>query len=1036
MLQNVFNRRRGILLIVLLGALIGLISLNLLPIKLYPEMRKPWVNVSVPAAGYTAADYRDAYGDTIETALNSIEGVDLVESTYSSGRANFRLEFEWNLDVDEAISRTQTAMDRIKSGLPEESENFSVGVWRSDTSYMSIAIYSTEQIDQKQLYSEVEPILKNKFTAVDEAESVEILNVEELNASITLKPEVLLAYGLSVDNVQTAIRNGYKNVSIGTFYDKRNQYNLRILRGIDSLFDIEKIIIGTYGSKTLYLSDIAEVKVDYGLPSTAFRFNSAKSVLIFVTPKAEGNLKKMSEQIRDVLKKAAPELPSYVKFDYVLDPAEFIDKSINNVINSALLGSLLAFLVIMIMIGEMRNSIIIFISIPLSVVLSFITMKLFNVTINLISLSGMALAVGMIVDASIVVMENIFRHRQEALERAEKKGFIEIITYSVKEVRYSVTSSTLTTVCVFLPLSFTSPLTSGILGDLAKTVVFTLSWSMIVALFIVPLIAYYLFRTKKKSVDEKKSLVKPKKHIFQKFSEFIVNILNKGYVSSLKYVISSKTRSVIFICASFALLTYLIIAVFPKIPKEIIANPKSDRISIRFNNSNITEQVQVSEALEPYEKDIMERYKSDVKNIFTRINRNGRGSVIITLKSTKNSDNILDSMKERYQSIEDWNFDINYWDPASMPLPRVFSLHIKVDGPDRNQIMNIQEKIYDEIQKEKMYQFQFTSPNTRFSEEIILKPRYEILNNFPQYSLSRISSIIRLFLNGGSVVNMSVDNKKMTVDMKFPEDSVKSLSDIENYLVPYDNKSIPIKHFFTFEKTKGINQIRLDNGVETFNIFAAMKKDEPAYKRDKLEERVKEIVKERVEIPEGYYVTFQDTQKVINESVNSLMIAILLSVGLIFIILGFQFNSLRIPLIILVTIPLGFIGVIASLYLFRSTISLNSMLGAILLGGIVVNNAIIIIDFYLNYSKEISSNIEAIIYVAKLRFRPIVITTATTVLGMLPLALALGDGSNIIQPLGIAVSGGLVVSTFFTLYMIPCILSLTNIRGKSPKIYE
>ena len=308
-------------------------------------------------------------------------------------------------------------------------------------------------------------------------------------------------------------------------------------------------------------------------------------------------------------------------------------------------------------------------------------------------------------------------------------------------------------------------------------------------------------------------------------------------------------------------------------------------------------------------------------------------------------------MKERYQVIDDWTFDASYWDPASMPLPRVFSLHIKIDGPDRNKIMTIQEKILDEIQKEKLYRFQFASPNTRFSEEIILKPRYEILNNFPQYTLSRISSLIRLFLNGGSAVSLSVDNRNLNINIEYPEESVKSLSDIEHYLIPYVNKSIPIKHFFTFEKSKGINQIRLDNGIETFNVFAMMKKEDAAYKRDVFEKRVKEIISEKIEIPEGYYVSFQDTQKVINESVNSLLIAVLLSIGLIYIILGFQFNSLRIPLVILVTIPLGFIGVISSLFIFQSTISLNSMLGTILLGGIVVNNAIIIIHFYQKYSK-------------------------------------------------------------------------------------
>ncbi|HOV15413.1 MAG TPA: efflux RND transporter permease subunit, partial [Spirochaetota bacterium] len=189
---------------------------------------------------------------------------------------------------------------------------------------------------------------------------------------------------------------------------------------------------------------------------------------------------------------------------------------------------------------------------------------------------------------------------------------------------------------------------------------------------------------------------------------------------------------------------------------------------------------------------------------------------------------------------------------------------------------------------------------------------------------------------------------------------------------------------------------------------------------------IKQLVNEKIKVDEGYSIIFMDTQKVINSSVNSLFFAIIFSIVLIYIILGYQFNSLTTPLIILITIPLGIIGVIASLYIFKSTVSLNSMLGTILLGGIVVNNAIILIDFYKNERRNFEKKIDALIYVTKIRFRPIIITTLTTILGMLPIALALGDGSNVLQPLGISVSCGLMVSTIFTLFMIPNILNIVE----------
>lgn len=1027
MIKYIFNKRRGILLITSLLISLGIISLNKLPVKLYPNMRKPWVSIRIPTPGYTAEDFRDEYGDTIENALNSIEDLDIIESTYSSNSTNYRIEYDWNVTNDDALLRAQDAMNSIKSNLPEEMQDYHVDMWRTDTSYLSIAVYSDTKIDQKKLYNEVEPILSQRLTKIPDAESVEILNIEDIKASITLKYDKVLNYGYTVDNVLQAIKNGYKNISLGSFRDRRNQFSLRIKKDINSIFEIENILIGKIGSQDILLKDIADVKIDYGLPRTVFRFNKNRSILIFVVPKIDGNLKRISKDIKKELKEAKKILPDYVKFDFILDPSEFIDTAISNVIRAAIIGSILAFLVIILLIGEMKNALIIFMSIPISVIISFALMNVFGVTINLISLSGMTLAVGMIVDASIVVMENIYRHRFEALKSKSPLNLIEIIGNSVHEVSAAVISSTLTTVCVFLPLSFTSPLTSGLLGDLAKTVVFTLLCSMVIALTIAPLIAYYLFRKKDKT-KEKKDLTKDT--YFQKLSNKFVNKITKIYIKYLNILLSSKKISINFMLSTFILLFLLFIFIFPRITKEVIASPQSNRISIWFNNYNITDQEELSNEIEPLEDFILTNYQSKVRNVFTRIGDRGRGSMIITLNSVKTAQDVMEELREKYQTDDQWEYEINSWDPASLPLPRFFSLQIRVTGPERSKILALIEEVVDTIKKEDIYRQVFTSPSTTVSNEIVLKPRNEIISEFQNFSISKLSSIIRLFLNGGSAVKMNVDNKSVTVDMEFPENSVTSLDDIKNFLVTYNDKSIPIKHFFDFEQRKGISQIRLDDGIETFNIFAFMKREDPNYKRAIFEETVKKLLKEKVKIPEGYSINFQDTQKIINDSVNSLILAIIFSIILIYIIVGVQFNSLRIPFVILVTIPCGFIGVILSLFIFRSTISLNSMLGTILLGGIVVNNAIIIIDFYLNHSKESHSNKDRLLYVASLRLRPIIITTLTTVLGMLPIAIGFGDASNIIQPLGISVAGGLIVSTFFTLFMVPCILNLMNIKKR------
>lgn len=355
MLRYIFNKRRGVLLITALCLALGIISLYKLPVKLYPNMRKPWVGIRIPTPGYTAEDFRDEYGDTIETALNGIEDIDIIESTYSSNSTNYRIEYNWNVTNDEALIRAQDAMNTIKSSLPEEMQDYRVDMWRTDTSYLSIAVYSDKNIDQKKLFDEVEPILSQKLTKIPDAESIEILNIEEIKANITLKYDKVLNYGYTIDNVLQAIRNGYKNISIGSFRDGRNQFSLRIKKDINSIFEIENINIGKIGSQDILLKDIADVKIGYGLPRTVFRFNKNRSILIFIILKIDGNLKKISKDIRKELKEAKKILPDYVKFDFILDPSEFIDTAISNVTNSAILGSILAFLVIILLIGEMKK---------------------------------------------------------------------------------------------------------------------------------------------------------------------------------------------------------------------------------------------------------------------------------------------------------------------------------------------------------------------------------------------------------------------------------------------------------------------------------------------------------------------------------------------------------------------------------------------------------------------------------------------------------------------------------------------------------
>lgn len=1010
MLQLFLQRRRVLLLIIMPLMIAGIYLYTKLPINMYPVMRKPTIMVRLPHASYTAEDFHSEFSEKIEDRLNMIENLSNMEATYSAGQTQYRLEFDWNTDFKTAKNDVTNEINNLLPSLPDECENFSVYSYRSSGSYMTIAVYSSV-MEQKQLYNLIEPALRGRFSHVKDAEEITIENVEILKAELYLRINDMLTYGLTPETVAAAIRNGYRNISIGTFRENGSVYNLRIKNGIDTVFDIENIVIKVIGNKKVLLKDIADVSVFYGLPSSIYTINGERGIIIYAEPKEDGNIKQMADDIKAILEETKKDLPDHVTFYPLIDPSEFINNAIMNVVQSALLGALLAVFVILLFLGEWRNTLIIVVSIPMIMIMSFVMMYIFGVTVNLISLSGMTLAVGMVIDSSIVIMENIHRHRLEHVG----KNFIQMILDAVSEVRGSVIASTLTSICVFFPLSFTAPLSNAILGDIARTVVFALTASLFTGLFVTPVLAYYFYRNIP-ATHEAAGMAK--------FSRGLVQHLIGIYEKCLKFLLKSKTRCIAVIVFACTALFSLLIFVAPKITREIIATPKSNRISIRCYNNTIKDVEEFLDAMQGIEQKVIDTLGERLVSRYTNIRGTNWANIIAVLPSSKYLDNALDDLKDVIQNDSEWEFNVVGWDPSALPLPRTYGLHIQINGADNLEILHIMEKISDLVRKENLYRGTSTSPSIRQSNEIMLLPRRNELEHFSDFSISKLASMIKILLNGTQVIKVSENSQTLHVYLEYPKDEGRSIEDIMKYQLPYENKALPFSHFFDYEKRQGISEIRSDNGNETFNVYAYMNRGVPDYKKGEFEAIIKQRIAEEIKLPPGYTVTFLDTQQVINEAVSSLFSTIIICVILIYMVLGMQFNSLRIPIIILTSIPLGLIGVIVFLFAAKSTISLNSLLGTILLSGIVVNNAIIIIDFYITYRDKYETRQEALIMVGKLRFTPILITTMTTLLGMLPIALALGDSTNIVQPLGIAVCGGLAVSTFLTLLLLPAILNL------------
>jgi HAE1 family hydrophobic/amphiphilic exporter-1 len=1027
-LELIFRKRTGFLLLVILLCVTGVLLITQLPVQLYPRTQRPRVRVGIDHPGYTAVDFSTEYADAIESQLLAVEGVDILEVQYGGGRSQFSLTFDWQVDSEEAKADVESAMNTIKSVLPADfRDSYSVRFFSGENAGFLVLGVSSERTSPEDLYKLLISAVQPKLNQVQDAELVEIFNVEDIEAEVILRQPDLLAYSLTINDVDAALRQGYLPESLGVLTEGDTRYSVRYTRGVSSLYDVGNIQVAMRGDTVIRLQDVAEIQIRYTLPRQTFLMEGQKGIRITATPLDGGNIRKMSQDVWGVLTEARETglLPEDTLLFAYLDPAEYIDRSIRSVSQAAMLGAILAMLVVLGSLGVIRNTLMIGISLPVTLILSFLLMYAFGVSLNLISLGGMALAVGMVVDSSVVVMENIHRFRMNAGARHDNRQLKNLIVQAVGQVRAPVVASILTSILVFLPIAFTAPLTNAILGDQAKVVIFALTFSLLVALTLIPLVAFLVYRTKG---GPQPAAGEQRLRGLQRLSAPAMSFFVSGYQRLLRRLLSRRWAVVLFMLCSFGLLTASILTLLPRIPKEIISPPSSDRIIVFLRSATDIDEQEIVETVIPgLDRQVREAVGEYIEGTYAEV-RGHFNRLFVNVRNVRDTDTVMAALQKLFVSDNRWYYHVMKWDPAQLPLPRTMDLQISVNGEDESELVAILERVRDLVNDLELYGWAFTDPSTSFSDELLISARAETINALSGYSEDGLLSLVQRVLNGTSRLEFEQDQLSVEVQAVYPEELIEGRERLQNFLIPYGQSAVPLKHFFDFTEDTGISEIASENGEPIFRLYAKMPPGTPAADRDRYEARVREAMEEKLQLPAGYSLVFENPQAELDAAIRSLFIALAASVALIYLLLAFQFNSLRVPLVILVTVPLGFIGVILSLYVFKSTLNLNSLLGAILLSGIVVNNAILMIDFYLKTQGDYETRIDAVIATAGLRYPPIVITMLTTVFGMLPIAIGMGEGSNIIQPLGIAVSGGLLISTLFTLFMVPCILSLIKVR--------
>jgi hydrophobic/amphiphilic exporter-1 (mainly G- bacteria), HAE1 family len=1021
MLRLIFKKPVGFMLLTALLCALGLYLASLLPVLMYPQTRRPLVTVRIAHSGISAIDFHENFSERIEPGLRALEGVELTEASYAADASAFTLTFGWEVKGDDALAAVQEAMASINSGLPAElRDSYTIRFREGENAGFVVMGVNSASTSPEQLMGYLKRNVEPRLRAIRDVQEFGIYGLEELRVRVTLDQLALLSYGIGISEVNAAFQLSGTPQAVGTLREGGERYGVRLIAEARSLATLSRMEIARVGDSIIRLEDVAELEIRYALPSRVFLIGDKPAIQVNLTPVEGGNLNRLTDELIAVMRSAKEEalIPEDTSYELYVDPAKYIKRSIGQVVNAALIGGALAIIIIFLILGEIRNTLVIALSLPLSIALSFLPMYFMGVSLNLISLGGFALAVGMIVDSTIVVMENIHRWRHEDRRSQEPRHWAHVVMDATRQVRAPVLASTLTSVLVFLPLSFTAPLANAILGNQAMTVVFALLASLAVSLTVVPLVAYLLFKGPKA-----RRLDRGEPTGYARYADRASGAVIAGYKRVLEYIIGRPARAAIFLAITFSAMAGFIALFLPSIPKEIMSKPQSDRVVLFFRHEETTDTLEVVENLMP---DLRERLDVALSGLSYRsfANVSGRmNQLLVDFEDPSAAGEAIGRLEAAFPSEGLWYFNIQSWDPAALPLPQVFDLRVSVSGPDAAQKVRILDDIQRLLNESKLYGRIFLRPSPALARELILKPRDEVLGGFPGLSASGLGTTLRRALGGTASITLSDGNYDVSVSARFPDTDIDSRDKLARYLIPWRGQYVPIRHFFDFQEKSTVSQVYAVDGELAFRLFATASGGVSDAERAGLAAQAKTLIQERLELPDGYSYAFDNPRAEIDGAIGSLFIAMAVSVALIYLLLCFQFNSLWLPLVILVSIPLGFVGVTLSLYAFGSTLNLNSLLGTILLGGIVVNNAIIMIDFYLATRSEYADHRSALVATAGLRFKPILITTLTTIFGMLPIAIGYGSGASILQPLGIAVTGGLVVSTFVTLFAVPAILS-------------
>ncbi|MEQ8243995.1 efflux RND transporter permease subunit [Fulvivirga sp.] len=1015
----------SILMMVLAVILLGSISFGKLGIELFPDLKNPTLFVELKVGIRPPSEVEKQFIENIESVAIRQNGAVEVSSISQTGYGRVTVQYDWGKDMDEAFLDLQKALSSFS--LNDDIDEFVISQFDPNaTPIMILGIFNPNSDDQESLRKVAENNFRNELIRLPGIAEVRLSGDQEKEVVLETDPNLLAAFGLTVNDLVAKIENYNRNVSGGYIEELGKKYVIKGLGIIEKPEDLEDLVVGyttrqnaaansssttanttqatdnqssTANQVPVLLREVATLKIMDKEASSIVRVNQKRSLGMSIYKETKYNTVNAVNELTDVLEDLKKSVPGY-EFVIIQNQGRFIQGAIDEVKESGLYGALFAMIVLFIFLRRMGSTLIISVAIPISIIATFNLMYFNGLTLNVMTLGGLALGAGMLVDNAIVVVESIFRKREEGL------SVIDAAIQGTSEVSGAITASTLTTIIVFLPIVYLQGPSGELFRDQAWTVAFSLISSLVVAILVIPMLFSRIFR-KDKTVLE----VQPLKF--------------KAYRALLDRVLKHR---IAFIIASFIMVfgAYQLIGI---IGSEYMPQSGTRAISVDLSLTNGTPLSRTSSTVDQIESQLLELFDGQLDKIYSHIGPEQSQSGI-------ENENVYDENKASLKLIfrEDVEMEIasvtaklsNYFE--GIPgLEATFSndesalnavlgdeempLVVEVSGADFEALSTLSDSVMLIMgSNEDVYE-----PTSNYEEGVpqiqvdVDKYRAGLLN----LSIDDIISQIKDQLEGKNAGSIERGGEMQDIQIKVPK---ISMADLGNMRIKSGTREFPLGEVANISVQYAANSIYRKNQTRMVSIGARVNQ-EKAY--DKVVRSIEDSFSS-LSVPPQYKIDVAGQEIKRQESMENLTFSLILSVLLVYMVLASQFESLLHPFTILLTIPLAGVGALLSFFILGMPLNMMAFIGIIMLTGIAVNDSIILVDS-INKNKGNGMPLrEAILDAGQRRFRPIIMTSLTTILALLPLTFGFGESAALRAPMAIAVIGGLVTSTLLTLIVIPC----------------